>query len=253
MDRFIIHGTITAKKHSEQVLALAKAHGAVAKVELPARGTAKSSLLETLGLERHSQQLILSCVPEKQAEALLRAELHSLELRKQGRGIAFNLPVEESLGLRTLLRWRAQEKERELAEVRRRPWKRRRVGGGLELAGTAQAENSELAERVDLRLRCGRDVLLCFILPEGHAEALMLEARRLGVGGGTIIHGRGFSAFHPAVVFGLPVDPHKDLLLIVHPLEEGPELLAKLARCQRLEEPGRGISFALPLLHTAGI
>jgi nitrogen regulatory protein P-II 1 len=78
-------------------------------------------------------------------------------------------------------------------------------------------------------------------------------AEDLGAGGGTIVFGRGTSVRSGRSILGVPVEPGKELIYIVVPRETVPSLLDSLTDACRLNEPGTGLAFSLPLEAVAGL
>ncbi|HRY77567.1 MAG TPA: hypothetical protein P5154_02255 [Candidatus Izemoplasmatales bacterium] len=65
---------------------------------------------------------------------------------------------------------------------------------------------------------------ILYVCNHGYAYEAMVEARKAGARGGTIIHGRSSISTEKEKFFGITIHPEKDLLLIVC-LEEQKQVL----------------------------
>lgn len=94
---------------------------------------------------------------------------------------------------------------------------------------------------------------LTVIVDRGMAEDVMDIARRAGVRGGTILHGRGAGAEMATKLFGIEIEPEKELVLILVPSELIKKVIEDLTTELQLDEPGKGILFVEPILETRGL
>ena len=65
---------------------------------LSGQGTATSEIVELLGLNRH-KAVILSVVREDKAEEIIKALEHKFETTRNGKGVAFAVPLSSVIGV----------------------------------------------------------------------------------------------------------------------------------------------------------
>ena len=96
------------------------------------------------------------------------------------------------------------------------------------------------------------EMILC-IVNAGFSDAVMDTARKLGAGGGTVIHARGTASKEAETLFRITVQPEKEMVMIVVPKEKKAPILAALYDAVGLETPGQGIAFSLPVDEAVGL
>ena len=94
---------------------------------------------------------------------------------------------------------------------------------------------------------------LTVIVDRGMADDVMDIARKAGVRGGTILHGRGVGAEIATNLFGVEIDPEKELVIILMPDHLIDPVVQALSRELQLDDPGKGILFVEPVLATMGL
>ncbi len=94
--------------------------------------------------------------------------------------------------------------------------------------------------------------LLVAIVDHGRSKDVVKISRNAGAPGGTILHGRG--AGTPAgFAFDLHVEPEKDIVISVIPTKDVGRIRSTLVKELKLDEPGNGILFVLPVSRVTGI
>ena len=94
--------------------------------------------------------------------------------------------------------------------------------------------------------------LIVSIVNAGFSESVMEAAKEAGARGGTVIHGRGTANKESEKFFGITVQPEKELVLIVVPIEIKDKVLHALYKSVGLDTMGQGIAFSLPVDETVG-
>jgi nitrogen regulatory protein P-II 1 len=95
--------------------------------------------------------------------------------------------------------------------------------------------------------------LVVVIVNLGFGSQVVQIAEDLGAGGGTIVFGKGTSVRSGKSILGVPVEPGKELIYIVVPREIAPKLLQMVTETCRLDEPGTGLAFSIPLDAVSGL
>lgn len=94
---------------------------------------------------------------------------------------------------------------------------------------------------------------LSVIVDRGMAEEVMDIARKAGVRGGTIMHGRGVGAEHTEKLFGVEIEPEKEIVLILTPGNLIDKVIDALNQELQLGKEGKGVLFVEPVLETRGL
>lgn len=96
------------------------------------------------------------------------------------------------------------------------------------------------------------EVIFC-IVNSGYSEAVMDAARECGAGGGTVIHARGTANSEAEKLFGITVQPEKELVMILVPSALKNDILHALYKAVGLKTAGQGIAFSLPVDGVVGL
>lgn len=90
------------------------------------------------------------------------------------------------------------------------------------------------------------------IVNAGYADTVMEAARKLGARGGTVLHGRGTANGDAELMFGITVQPEKEIVMIIVPTALRNDILHTIYKTVGLDTPGQGIAFALPVDEVVG-
>lgn len=74
-----------------------------------------------------------------------------------------------------------------------------------------------------------------------------------GAHGGTILLGRGVGRNEQMRVFGIQIEPEKEIVLTVVPAGMKDTMLREIQQAADLNKPGNGLAFALPLEKVIGV
>lgn len=95
--------------------------------------------------------------------------------------------------------------------------------------------------------------LIVTIVNKGHAESVVDAARKAGAEGGTILHGRGTGIHEKAQILGIPIQPEKEIVLVLIPKTKTAQVLEAIDIKMELEKPGRGLAFVVDVEKLIGI
>lgn len=95
--------------------------------------------------------------------------------------------------------------------------------------------------------------LLVAIVSQGACSPLVDAAKAAGAEGATIVRGRGTGLHESAKFLGVPIEPEKDVVLVLVPEGVADAVLEAMVRAGKLDEPGNGIVFMLDVPRVAGI
>lgn len=96
------------------------------------------------------------------------------------------------------------------------------------------------------------EMILC-IVNSGFSEAVMDAAREAGARGGTVVRGRGTANADAEQYFEIPVQPEKEMVMILVEKEKKDAILRALYKSVGLKTPGQGIAFAVPVEDVVGL
>ena len=85
---------------AEEVMEVAKAHGARGGTIISARGVVNEEAAAFFGIALHSEKdILMIVVPKSIKDDVLNAIYQEKGMRKKAQGIAFSLPVSDTVGL----------------------------------------------------------------------------------------------------------------------------------------------------------
>ncbi len=96
------------------------------------------------------------------------------------------------------------------------------------------------------------ELILC-VVNEGFSDAVMEAARDAGARGGTVLHANGTANPESEKIFGITIQPNKEVLMILVPSDIRSAVLEQLYNRVGLNTPGQGIAFSLPVDAVVGI
>lgn len=95
--------------------------------------------------------------------------------------------------------------------------------------------------------------LVVYICNTGFAYDAMEEARLVGAGGGTILHGRSCLKGDKKGMLGISISAEKDLVLIVTPKEEKHKIMNAINAKFGLTSEAKGIVFSMKVDDSFGM
>ena len=96
------------------------------------------------------------------------------------------------------------------------------------------------------------EVIIC-IVNSGFSEAVMDAARELGARGGTVIRGRGTANAEAEKLYGIAIQPEKEIVMILVDSSIKNDILHALYKAVGLKTPGQGIAFSMPVEDVVGL
>ncbi|MBS4025401.1 MAG: P-II family nitrogen regulator [Clostridia bacterium] len=95
--------------------------------------------------------------------------------------------------------------------------------------------------------------LIVTIINKGDSELVVEASKKAGAEGGTILFGRGTGIHEQAQLFGIIIEPEKELVLTLIKREISEKVLEAIISKVNLDKPGKGIAFILEVEGVAGI
>jgi len=196
-----------------KVLRAAREHGVTGGTVLLGRGTVRSSLLELLGINDIRKEIVLMIADSQTAQKALEELDKKFDFAKPHHGIAFSTDVVGLFGVRDCPCYDSGKST-----------------GGDDMYKAIFA-----------------------VVDKGKAEEVIDAATAAGSRGATVIHGRGSGIHEKKMLFSMPVEPEKDIVMILAPETLVEPISNAIREALRIDEPGKGIMFILDINKTYGL
>jgi nitrogen regulatory protein PII len=95
--------------------------------------------------------------------------------------------------------------------------------------------------------------LIITIVAKGWGDSVLESSIKAGAQGGTILFGRGVGVHEKQKILGIAIEPEKEIVLTVTYKDKTEEILQSIIQSCKLEKPGAGIAFMLPVEKVCGI
>jgi nitrogen regulatory protein PII len=211
----LIMTLILNEQKCQKFVRVAKTKGIHDGIIVFGRGTVKSATLNLLGIKSQKREIINVLVEEAKSKEVLDFFTKELQLHEPGHGIAYTSRVVS------------------LSQI---------MNKEQDTLNTVQALEGESMFKK-----------LTVVVNRGMAEDVMDIARKSNVKGGTIIHGRGTGSEVTAKLFGMEIQPEKELVMILMPNDLVEKVVNDLFHELQLGVPGNGILFVEPVLEVRGL
>lgn len=100
----------------------------------------------------------------------------------------------------------------------------------------------------------GDDFKLLFIIVKKNLSRKVVKAcKKAGAEGGTVLKGRGTGTHDTSTIFGVKVEPEKDIILCLIPDQIIDDVIEEVSKAADLNEPGTGIAFLVNSKSICGI
>jgi len=182
------------------------------------RGTVGNAVLNIFGIKSQRRDIFHFLLKSENAREILDCIDKELHLSKPGHGIAYTSHILKAVGF---------------------PVQKAKDGQG--------ADSAQYLEGQSMFKK------LTVIVDRGVSGEVMDIARKAGARGGTILHGRGAGAEIGTKLFGIEIDPEKELVIILLPDALVDRVVDALTEQLKLNESGRGILFVEPVIETRGL
>ena len=207
---------------SEKVLRLYRDTHVLVDFVCMAHGTAKTEMLDLLGIGETAKAIVLCLTDQERARLLLDRLGHGLQMRYQGKGIAFTVPI-NGIGVR---------------------WHRLLTQMEVESEGAESMSKSERA--------CGLDAVVV-VMERGYTNVAMDAARKAGARGGTVIAARGIAEDEVKRFFGIEIQAEKEIVFLIVRSEERQEVMTALMKAVGMNTRSHGLVLSVPLSSAIGL
>ena len=95
--------------------------------------------------------------------------------------------------------------------------------------------------------------LIISIVRKGWGSTVLEASVKAGARGGTVLFGRGAGINEREKIFGMSIEPEKEILLTIVSTSQVDTILDAIVRAGELNDTGRGIAFVIPVEKVAGV
>lgn len=188
-----------------------------------AEGTAKSDVLDVLGLGTTDKAVVLCIVPDNAIPQLASILQEKLRLDKPGKGVVFSIPL-SGAGVPVL---------NKLDNERWGKWQ------------------NEMEIEVDQMITSINHDLIIAVIDQGGSEELMAVARTAGATGGTMFHALRIGGEDAEKFFGISIQAKKDVVAILAKRENKQEIIKAISKFCNAET--QSVAFSLPVENVLGL
>ena len=96
-------------------------------------------------------------------------------------------------------------------------------------------------------------VLIVTIVKKGWGDKVMEASMNAGAEGGTILFGRGVGIHEHKKIMGILIEPEKEIVFSVTPMEKVDAILEEISKAAELDKPGAGLSLVVPEEKVVGV
>ncbi|MCE7793632.1 P-II family nitrogen regulator [Salipaludibacillus sp. CUR1] len=213
--------TIIKKGKAKKVMKAAKTAGSEGGTILFGAGRGIHEKKKVFGIDAlYEKELVLNLIPEDILPNVLNAVLTEAKLYEKGKGLGFIIDIKKTIGIAHM----------DYEEV----------------------VKEDIEEMTDDIKHKGFDLIIT-IVNKGDAGKVIDASNRGGAEGGTVINGRGSGIHEKAKLFSIAIEPEKDVVLTLIKKSFTKEVLKAIEEDVQINQPGKGISFVLPVEQTIGI
>ncbi len=198
---------------ASKILKHAKKHGVKGGTILLGTGTIRNQLLEFLGINEARKEIVLMAADSNTCEIALEELDKKFNFKKPNHGIAFSTSIKGIFGTKAMKCTEIEERGEKVAEYN----------------------------------------LILSIVDKGKGEMVVDAANKAGSRGATIINGRGSGIHETSKVFGMEIEPEKEIVLIISQSEFTEGIVSSISKDMKIDEPGNGIIFVQDIDSTYGL
>lgn len=185
-------------------------------------GTARSQILDYLGIGETEKTIVLSVIPETDEEQIMRKIRREMSLYLVGRGISFTVPLTG------------------ISEI---------VANGITDAATNKTTDwSKIMKSSDRKFD-----LIVVAVAANFVDAAMDAARSAGAAGGTIIRAQSMKNDKAQQFIGITLVQEQEILLVLTRKENTVPIMEALSASVGAKTEAGGVIFSVPVDRTAGI
>lgn len=95
--------------------------------------------------------------------------------------------------------------------------------------------------------------LIVTIVRKGWGDKVVEASTNAGAEGGTVLFGRGVGIHEHKRIMGIPIEPEKEIVFSVTPVEKVDAIIEEIGKAAELAKPGAGPAFVVPVEKVVGV
>lgn len=95
--------------------------------------------------------------------------------------------------------------------------------------------------------------LIVSIVRKGWGSTVLEASVKAGARGGTVLFGRGAGINEQEKIFGMSIEPEKEIVFTLVRADQAEKVLEEIVRAAELNDTGRGIAFVIPVDKVVGV
>jgi nitrogen regulatory protein PII len=206
-----------------KVVKASKLAGAEGGTVIIGKGTGIHEIKALFGIPiEPEKEIIFTLTSKEKLDSILQSVVSTAKLNKPGHGIAFIIDISKVAGICHL---------------------------GMPVATSNRIFGGT-------KMTAGKEVLydlIITIVNKGDAEKVVNSSKEAGAEGGTILSGRGTGIHERAKLFGITIEPEKEIVLTLIDRQQSNKVLEAIINESALNKPGKGIAFVLEVEKVVGI
>lgn len=200
-----------------RVLGLFNELGGVGGTVFLGRGTVKNELLNILGILDIRKEIVFSIIDGKEEDVFFDKLCQEFHLDKPHKGIAFSMSLEYFV----------------------------KIKNSESVANPGSAGSGGVN---DLQYKA-----IFVIVDKGSVEDVLEAAESAGSTGATVIHSRGSSSKEKETLFGIKIEPEKDIILILSKVQKATSIVEAIEQRLKINQSDAGIIFVLDVSKAIGL
>lgn len=223
-DLFVGNGSltivITNYGMASKILKQVKNKGVTGGTILLGTGIIQNKISKFLGIDELKKEIILMVIDKKIENKIHKFIVEKFKFYKKNSGILFSIDLLKSIGIR--------------------------------LRGENMVDNTEeeiILENTDIN----KHEAIFVIVNKGSAKEVVKVATENGATGGTILHGRGAGMYENTSLFSMTIEPEKEIVMFLVAKEKVGKIINVIEKTMKIEEPGKGIIFTVPVNKAKGL
>ncbi len=216
---------ITSPKLTNKAIKLFHTETIPLQYQINGVGTASSEMMDILGLGTPDKSILITMLPKRFADHMMKKVKKELKLGMANSGIAFTIPL---TGVNSQLYRMLEQME---SEDKQSPEKK---------------EETRMAEM--------KNSLIITVVNQGYSEAVMDAARKAGARGGTVVHSRRLGDDTEVLGFwGFSIQEEKEMVFIVANKAHKLDIMKAIGEKCGLHSDAKGLVTSLPIDSVIGI
>lgn len=187
-------------------------------------GTANSEIMDYLGLDEPKKEVVCGLCAKSMVSVIFSELESELDFAKPGTGIAFSIPLDSLCNISDKTR-NLCEQENESKSTSILNLKENRIS----------MENTE------------KYVLIVSVVEEESSDIVMKYAKAAGCRGGTVIRAKDTTDDHSHSLFGMSLDPEKEIVLILAPNSAKANIIKAISEGYIEETDVHPVVFSIPV------